>query len=254
LFSFLLTGSALVNTLRILKKPWVWFVVVSLSLGCFFTYHVYTSITLNKTRSTHFMQQRQKDNPNLVLKKTWIPLEEMSPFLIKSTLCTEDPNFFIHHGFSVEFFWQMLKKNLKEKKVIAGGSTITQQLIKNLYFGEKRSLMSKGFEFVLALLLETCVSKRKILEAYLNIIEWGPGIFGIEEAAKHWFKKPAKNLNPFESARLALTISAPLSKNPLYLDDQGEFFVKFIVSCIYQDLIVKKSDLKTFLNIDLFQK
>jgi monofunctional biosynthetic peptidoglycan transglycosylase len=197
------------------------------------------------------MKQRLKQNPSLVLKKTWVPLEAMSPFLIKSTLCTEDPNFFLHHGFSLEFFLSALKKNMEEKKIVAGGSTITQQLIKNLYFQENRSVISKSFEFILSLLIETCVSKRKILETYLNNIEWGPGIFGIEEAAIYWFNKPAKNLNPFESARLALIISAPLLKNPTRLDDQGEFFVKFIVSCIYQNEIVKNRDIKKFLNIDM---
>jgi monofunctional biosynthetic peptidoglycan transglycosylase len=221
-------------------------------LGVFFTYQVHSTVSSAKELSTHFIKQRQKANPNLMIKKTWVPIEEMSPFLVKSTLCTEDPNFFVHNGFSIEFFWHMLKKNLKEKKVVAGGSTITQQLIKNIYFEENRSFISKGCEFILALLLETCVSKRKILESYLNVIEWGPGIFGIEEASKHWFGKSAKKLNPFESARLALIISAPLSKNPKHLDDQGEFFVQFIISCIYQDLIVKNSDLKKFLDVDIF--
>lgn len=200
---------------------------------------------------TNMMRARLKKNPDLHIKKTWIKLADVSPYLLKSVICTEDPNYFVHHGFSIEFFWEALKKNIKQGNLLSGGSTIPQQLVKNLYFSEKRSILRKMGEITYALLIDLILPKKKILEIYLNIIEWGPGIFGIEEASKYWFNKSARFLRPNEAARLALIINSPLDMNPHKLDYQGELFSKFIVGCIYRDEIVKNQDLKKYLDVEI---
>ncbi len=169
----------------------------------------------------------------------WMPMEQISPNLQRAVLAGEDANFFTHHGFdwdAINSAWEEAKKEgEKEAKAEGdfdpndwippmpsfkrGASTVTQQLAKNLYLSEERSFFRKGREAVITYFLEKDLSKKRILELYLNVIEWGDGIYGAEAASRYYFKKSASNLSPQEAAYLAAMIPSPLNvfnpkKNP----------------------------------------
>ena len=159
-------------------------------------------------------------------RQQWVPYAQISDHLKRAVVASEDDNFVNHDGVdwnAIEKAWernaqaeaQIAKAQARapDKPVrapkIRGGSTITQQLAKNLLLSGERTLLRKGQEFVLALLLEQLLSKQRILEIYLNSVEWGDGVFGAEAAAQHYFKKPAARLSPQEAARLAVMLPAP---------------------------------------------
>jgi monofunctional biosynthetic peptidoglycan transglycosylase len=157
-------------------------------------------------------------------RQQWVDYTQISDQLKRAVIASEDDGFSNHDGVD----WDALEKawaknaqaeqraelrkaaapNAKPPKVV-GGSTITQQLAKNLFLSGERTLLRKGQEFVLTLLLEKLLSKRRILEIYLNSVEWGEGVFGAEAAAQHYFRKPASKLNAFEAARLAVMLPRP---------------------------------------------
>jgi monofunctional glycosyltransferase len=157
----------------------------------------------------------------------WVPLEKISPQLQRAVLAGEDSNFAFHHGFDYEAIqkaWDEAQKEAdKEAKQEGendswlpslpdfkrGASTISQQLAKNLYLSNQRSFMRKGQEAIITYFMERSLSKRRILEIYLNVIEWGDGIYGAEAASQYYFKKPAANLNPREAAFLSAMIPNP---------------------------------------------
>ena len=159
-------------------------------------------------------------------RQQWMPYTQISDHLKRAVIASEDDSFVNHDGVdwnAIEKAWernaqaeaQIAKAQARapDKPVrapkIRGGSTITQQLAKNLLLSGERTLLRKGQEFVLALLLEQLLSKQRILEIYLNSVEWGDGVFGAEAAAQHYFKKPAARLSPQEAARLAVMLPAP---------------------------------------------
>lgn len=159
-------------------------------------------------------------------RQEWVPYTRISDHLKRAVIASEDDGFVQHDGVdwnAIEKAWernaqaeaQIAKAQARapDKPVrapkIRGGSTITQQLAKNLLLSGERTLLRKGQEFVLALLLEQLLSKQRILEIYLNSVEWGDGVFGAEAAAQHYFKKPAARLSPQEAARLAVMLPAP---------------------------------------------
>lgn len=143
------------------------------------------------------------------VRRTWVPLKRISPHLIRAVTIAEDDKFWGHEGFDVDGMEDALRRNLEKGRLAAGGSTITQQLAKNLYLGTERSLSRKLKEAILAIRLEEALSKRRILELYLNVVEWGDGIFGAEEAARAHFGVAAANLSPEQSARLAAVLPNP---------------------------------------------
>lgn len=140
----------------------------------------------------------------------WVPLEKISKRLKGAIISSEDGKFFLHPGYDIEELQDAINDNVvKKKKKVRGASTITQQLIKNLYFQKDRSLWRKTKEMALTLWIEENVEKDKILEAYLNVIEYGEGLFGIKKAAKFYFNKGPENLNARESAFLAMLLPSP---------------------------------------------
>lgn len=141
-------------------------------------------------------------------KRTWVPLEEISPNLAKAVLVAEDSAFCDHFGFDFRAIEKSLDKAADGKR-FGGASTITQQTAKNLFLWHDRSWLRKGLEAPLALWLELTMSKRRILEIYLNIAEWAPGVYGAEAAAEYHFKTSAKNLNLAQSALLAASLPNP---------------------------------------------
>ena len=143
----------------------------------------------------------------------WVPLARISPWLQKAVINSEDARFYQHHGFDVVETGVVIEKAVEEGRLGRGASTITQQLAKNLWLGEERSLLRKAREYFLAKRLET-LGKDRILELYLNVVEWGDGIYGADAAARVWFHKPAAEITPEEAAMLAAMLPAPRRRNP----------------------------------------
>jgi monofunctional glycosyltransferase len=147
-------------------------------------------------------------------RQSTAPLSRISPELQHAVVAAEDGRFFQHHGIDWKEVDQLVDRDLEEGRLGRGGSTITQQLIKNLFFVTNRSLVRKAVEFTLAPVAELILPKRRILELYLNEIEWGPGVYGAEAAAQIWYGIPASRLNREQAARLAAVIPSPLRRKP----------------------------------------
>ncbi len=158
-------------------------------------------------------------------RQSWVPYDKLPDSLKRAVIASEDDSFAYHDGVDWEALEKAWEKNDKAQARVAaataksgrlakppkvvGGSTITQQLAKNLFLSGERNLLRKGQELVLTLMLETVLDKERILEIYLNSVEWGEGVFGAEAAAQRYYKKPARQLGPYESARLAVMLPRP---------------------------------------------
>jgi monofunctional biosynthetic peptidoglycan transglycosylase len=164
-----------------------------------------------------FMEDRlvvlHEKNPDAKLRHKWIPYDKISLNLKRALVAAEDANFMEHEGFDWDAIQRAYEKNMKKGKVVAGGSTISQQLAKNLFLSSQRSSWRKLEEAIITVMLETVLSKQRIFEIYLNIIEWGNGVFGAEAASHYYFDKSAANLDAWEAARLASMVP-----NPRYYD------------------------------------
>ena len=156
----------------------------------------------------------QEKNPEAELKYKWVDYSKISSNLKRAVVASEDSKFKNHEGFDWEGIEKAYEKNIKKGKLVAGGSTISQQLAKNLFLSASRTPWRKAEEAVITLMLEKMLSKRRILEIYLNVIEWGNGVFGAEAAARHYYKTSAAGLGKTQSAKLAAMIP-----NPRFYDD-----------------------------------
>jgi monofunctional biosynthetic peptidoglycan transglycosylase len=163
--------------------------------------------------SSAFMQagltRLQDKKPDAELRHKWVPYEKISIHLNRAIVAAEDSKFLNHEGFDIEGIQKAVEKNLRKGRLVAGGSTISQQLAKNLFLSSDKSFLRKGQEAVITLMIETTWSKRRILEVYLNVIEWGDGIYGAEAAARRYFKKSAANLTDGQAAALAAMVPNP---------------------------------------------
>jgi monofunctional biosynthetic peptidoglycan transglycosylase len=146
--------------------------------------------------------------------QAWVPLSRVSRHLIHAVLASEDQNFFGHEGVDWKAIEESIETNVEKRRFARGGSTITQQLVKNLYFGTRKSLVRKARELVVARWMESDLSKARILALYLNLIEWGDGVYGCEAAARRWYGKPVSDLSVAEAAGLAAMIPNPRRLNP----------------------------------------
>jgi monofunctional biosynthetic peptidoglycan transglycosylase len=149
----------------------------------------------------------------------FVPLKSIALNLQHAVIAAEDDRFFEHHGFDWVEMRKVLDEDIKRQKIGRGGSTITQQLVKNLFLTTDRSFVRKGAEFALVPIAEACLTKRRILELYLNVIEWGPGIYGAEEAAENYYHVHASELSRDQSARLAAIIPLPLHRKPAHMNE-----------------------------------
>ena len=145
----------------------------------------------------------------------WVPLPRISSHLRRAVVAAEDASFFVHEGFDWEGIKDAALFNLEKGELKRGGSTITQQLAKNLYLSHERSLVRKIHEALITRSIEHHLSKDRILEIYLNVAEWGNGVYGAEAAARHHFKKPARELTEEEAAWLAAILPSPRRYDPL---------------------------------------
>ncbi len=155
------------------------------------------------------LTELHESRPQAELEFRWVPYDAISPALKRAVVAAEDSKFVMHGGFDWEGIQKAFEKNLDHGEIVAGGSTISQQLAKNLFLSGERSLLRKGQEVALTLTLEAVLSKRRILEIYLNVIEWGEGVFGAEAAARHYFGVSAANLTPWQATRLAAIVPRP---------------------------------------------
>ena len=183
--------------------------------------------------TTHFMALRLEElrqkNPEAELKHQWVPYEKISNHLKRAVVAAEDDKFVDHEGFDWEGMQKALEKNQKKGKVVAGGSTISQQLAKNLFLSPSKTPWRKAQEAVITVMIEALWDKRRILEVYLNVVEWGEGLFGAEAAAKRYFGTTAAALGPEQAARLAVMLPAPrrFEKNPYsgYMNDHTQLIL-----------------------------
>lgn len=174
--------------------------------------HICWWIKFNPSSSA-FMADRldiiQEETPDAELKHQWVDYSKISINLKRAVIASEDAKFIDHEGFDWEGIQKAFDKNLKKGKIVAGGSTISQQLAKNLFLSTKRTPWRKGEEALITVMLENMLSKRRILEIYLNVIEWGNGVFGAEAAARHYYKSSAAKLSSGQAAKLAAMIPNP---------------------------------------------
>lgn len=174
--------------------------------------HVWWWIDHNPSRSA-FMEARldvmQESDPEAELRHKWVPYEKISPALKRAVMAGEDAKFLQHDGFDWEGIQTAWEKNLKKGRVVAGGSTISQQLAKNLFLSGRRTPWRKAEEALITVMMENMMSKRRIFEIYLNVIEWGDGVFGAEAATRHYYKTSARNIGPAEAAKMAAMIPNP---------------------------------------------
>lgn len=155
------------------------------------------------------LAELRRDNPNATLKHQWVDYDQISLHLKRAVVAAEDSLFMQHQGFDWDNLRQAWEQNQRRGRVVRGGSTISQQLAKNLFLSSNRSLLRKGQEAIITVMLEGVMDKRRILEIYLNSIEWGHGVYGAEAAARHYFNKSAAQLTPYEAAKLASKIPRP---------------------------------------------
>jgi len=155
----------------------------------------------------------------------FIPLSQISPDLQRAVIAAEDARFYQHHGFDWHAIQLAAEKDMEGGR-IRGGSTITQQLVKNLFFGTGRSFLRKGAEFTLVPVAELVLGKQRILELYLNVIEWGPGIYGAESACRYYDKTAARNIGREQAARLAAILPAPRKRRPERMNNYSELILE----------------------------
>jgi monofunctional biosynthetic peptidoglycan transglycosylase len=182
--------------------------------------HICWWVKYNPSTSS-FMETRleimQDKNPRAALQYRWVPYGRISDNLKRALIAAEDANFVDHEGFDWEGIQKAYEKNLRTGKIVAGGSTISQQLAKNLFLSTKRTPWRKLEEAAITLMLEAVMDKRRIFEIYLNVIEWGNGVFGAEAASRHYFQVNAAQLSADQAAKLAAMVP-----NPRYYDKHRE--------------------------------
>lgn len=200
-----------------------WFIVLSF-LVLFFSVAFFvfmpdvSKLKKENPKKTALMRYREKASKDKKKRyrvyQVWTRFSKISPYLVKAVLIAEDDKFWAHEGFDYEAIEKALERDLQAKKFKFGGSTITQQLARNLYLSPEKSLIRKISEAVITWRLEKVLPKKRILELYLNVVEWGEGIFGAEAASRYYYGKPSSELTPEEAARLASVLPNPRKYKP----------------------------------------
>jgi len=209
--------------MKMLRKLLLWLVLVPVLflvvIQLFFFLQIWWWVD-HDPESTSFMRRQlsvlREKNPNAQLQHKWVPYERISGHLKRAIIASEDANFSEHEGIDWEAMQRAYEKNARKGRVVAGGSTITQQLAKNLFLSGERSYMRKAQEVVITYMLEFLMDKERIFEIYLNVVEWGNGVFGAEAAARHYYGVSAASLSQEQAARLAVMLPKPrfFDKNP----------------------------------------
>ncbi len=195
-----------------------------------------SDLKIKNPRSTALMVQRYKEAKNVDstfrIRQKWIELEAIPKLLRETVRVTEDASFYQHKGIDFTELKEAIKKNWAKKEYARGASTITQQLAKNLYLSTEKSIIRKIKEVLITLRLEKDLSKDRIFEIYLNVIEWGPGIFGVKMASEYYFHKDAGQLTLEEIIRLVAVIPRPLKTNPTENSDWLKWKARWILDAL----------------------
>jgi len=190
--------------------------------------------TSHNPSTTSFMRHQldliRKKNPDARLQQQWVPYDKISNQLKRAIIASEDANFSEHDGVDWDAMEKAYEKNAKKGKIVRGGSTITQQLAKNLFLSGERSYIRKGQEFIITFMLEAVMDKERIFEIYLNVVEWGNGVYGAEAASRHYFGSSAASLNAAQAARLAVMLPNPRfydnNRGSAYLQKRTELIMR----------------------------
>jgi len=208
-----------------------------------YAYDLYDSVeTLKYTQPemSKYMEALRDSNPNVEIQHTFVPLDSISPYLQKAVIASEDAGFYFHPGFDVNAIAEALNANRTAGKTKFGGSTLTQQLAKNMFLSGERSWERKFKELAYALLMEHELGKDRILELYLNYAQWGKSIFGCQEACRAYYKKSCSKLSVDQAINLAAMLASPGKHHPNMRESQ---FMAKRRAVIYQNMFPKKDSL-----------
>ncbi len=235
-------------------------VALVLNIGYYVLFPDIAALAKTNPPKTAFMEYREKEwqreGKKTKLRQRWVPLTRISPYVVKAVIIAEDDKFWRHEGFDFEAMQKALEKDIQKGKFKAGGSTISQQLAKNLYLSPSKNPVRKLKEAILTWRIENKLSKKRIIELYLNVAEWGEGVFGIEMAARTHFGKSAADLTAQEAARLAAVLPNPRKYNPAgasrYVVARAERIYQImvrrgIVIPEYEDVMKDRGDLGALL-------
>lgn len=189
-------------------KSFIWFIGISIFLVILFKWMPVPFTPLMVTRSI----EQKLDGKEMKCSHKWVPIEEISPNMQKAVIASEDGNFLTHHGFDFTAMQKAYKNNESGKK-LKGGSTISQQTAKNIFLWQGRSYIRKGLEAYFTVLIELIWSKERIMEVYLNSIEMGDGVYGVEAASEYWYKTDANSLSKIQAAGIAAILPNPRKFN-----------------------------------------
>ncbi|WP_178986474.1 monofunctional biosynthetic peptidoglycan transglycosylase [Winogradskyella helgolandensis] len=208
---------------RFIAKLFIWSIILSVGLVVLFKY---VPVPVTPLMVIRYFENTEASK---MWKHDWVPIEEISKNMQLAVVCSEDQKFLQHSGFDIEAIEKAYEHNKKGQR-IKGGSTISQQTAKNVFLWPDRSWLRKGLETYFTFLIETIWSKERILEVYLNSIEMGPGVYGVEAASQHWFKKSGANLTAYEAAAIVSVLPNPRKyrANPAstYIQKRKEWIVK----------------------------
>ncbi len=197
---------------RIVRRLLLLLFVVALCYQGWIAVHIWWWVDHNPA-TTALMQNRleamQGKKPDAELQRRWVPYAEISDNLKRALIAGEDAKFVDHEGFDWDGIEKAAEKNLQKGRIVAGGSTISQQLAKNLFLSTQRTPLRKAEETLITMMLEAAMDKQRIFEIYLNIIEWGDGVFGAEAAAQHYYQTSAAQLTREQAAKMAAMVPNP---------------------------------------------
>lgn len=193
--------------------------LMAVDVGRYLVYPSVSRLAKVTPKKSAMMEYRERQyarkGKNIRLRQTWVPFSRISPYMAKAVLIAEDDKFWGHEGFDFEGMEKALEKDIHKGKFKAGGSTISQQLAKNLFLSPSKNPIRKIKEAILTWRMERTLKKRRILELYLNFAEWGDGIFGIEAASRHYYGIPASAISAEQAAKLATVLPNPHKYSPV---------------------------------------
>ncbi len=244
------------------KFRWMWVIYIPIGMVLLIpALYLYILITMpdvsvlknSNPETTALIEARkitaQEEGKKYKVRQYWVTFEQIPVLLKKAVRISEDAGFYLHDGIDVEELEESIKKNWKEGRFARGGSTITQQLAKNIYLNTEKSIWRKIREFFIARELEDVLSKNRIFHLYLNLIEFGPGIFGVEAASRYYFRKPVSLLSEDEMIRLASIIPRPLISRP---DKNSKWLLwrcRWITGKLYLYKYIEKTEHDYLLNL-----
>ena len=219
-------GTLKAKILKIIFKSVLWFFVITIFLVIFFKW---VPVPFTPLMITRAFEDRAKTKSEYQLRHDWVPIEDMSVNAQKAVIASEDGTFVDHNGFDFKAMQLAYKNNSKGKK-LKGGSTISQQTAKNVFLWQGRSYLRKALEAYFTFLIEIIWGKERIMEVYLNSIEMGDGVFGIEAATQFWYSKPCKSLTKREAAGIAAILPNPrkfkANKSTSYIENRKTKIMK----------------------------